>query len=107
MNQAKKKKSSLKKMTGVWKTESREGDVYYKGTSTEGEKWVVMENKFKKYSSQPDYIIYKETTDEAEESIPEIVENPQTHYEPDNPDMADDNADYDLINCPPLYQFGF
>jgi len=60
------------KLTGLWKQQSKSGDVYYSGSLTYSTNLLMFKNKFKKSDRDPDLILYisekkkKEKDDEGD-----------------------------------------
>ena len=46
------------KLTGLWKQESRSGDVYYSGSLTYSTNILLFKNQYKKSERDPDLILY-------------------------------------------------
>lgn len=46
------------KLTGLWKQQSKNGDVYYSGSLTYSTNILLFKNKYKKSERDPDLILY-------------------------------------------------
>ena len=46
------------KLTGLWRKESRNGNVYYQGSLSYSTNIFMFKNKFKKSDRDPDLILY-------------------------------------------------
>lgn len=45
-------------LTGLWLSETKDGEKYFSGTLGTGAKVLIFKNKFKKEDSHPDYQLY-------------------------------------------------
>lgn len=62
-----KEKTTMVKLTGLWKNTGKDGKTYLTGTVNPGAKLLVMPNTFKKKDSDPDYYAYVAPSDKREE----------------------------------------
>lgn len=50
--------NDLMKLSGLWKNEDKNGNVYFSGGFTYGNKLLIMKNTYKEKDNEPDYIAY-------------------------------------------------
>jgi hypothetical protein len=69
--------SDLIRLTGLWKSQTKAGDIVLSGSISPTSKLIILPNNYKQKDSEPDYIAFMAPYEKQEKKQPDKPQKPE------------------------------